>query len=1683
MHSEKFSSARGVKPLLLAGAAVVCVTGASQSAAADPVSSACVYTGDVTEWQCDSGKVQHTANSGDTTLTVTGAELADGNINYNANGSATGPLGMTLNVTASTVNSTDYGGVNMYSGVEDTTIDVTLGDDVEITSAAGSGGVWVRNQVGGDITVLSGATITASTADNEAAAIAVTSNHGSVSITNTGTVTGTNNRGIYADGTGEVGDFATVSVTNSGTVTADQAGIRAVGYYADVSIGNTGDVTSEEKQALVAWSQTGDVEITNSGHLTANADAGIRGAADKGNTTITNNGEIDAYQGINADAGYYNEDAGYGDVSVTNTSRITAIGSEGIYAFARDGNIEIDNSGNVTGATDGISADSLDGTVSIENTGTVRGANGIRTGASDTTITNSGTIATTGSGSAVIVGSGDTTLILEEGSVLTGKLTIGTGSLAIDPSLDTSLSNVVAGEGTLIKQGDAKLTLTGDSSAYAGDLVVEEGTLALTGQLGADRVDVGSEAGAKLEISGGPGASLTSSHGVIGHYEGETGEVTVTGAGNSWTSTGNIYVGNEGDGTLSVLSGATVASVDGYVGTVEGSHGEVTIDGVDSEWAMTGVFIAGYEEGTTADVTISDGGSVKAVQGTLGDLAGSHGSMTVTGEGSVWSAYDDGVTDYAGFMNVGLLGEGELTVSDGGAVEAYRLYIGNDEGSVGTVVVTGEGSSITTEHRLYVGSYGSGSLTVADGAEVTAARINIAYLEGSSGVLNIGAAEGDEAVGAGALNTPEIYIGMDNGQLVFNHTDTDYELASAISGTGEIRHLAGHSTLTGNSSTYTGDVVVTGGTLALTGQLGSTNATVGGEAGASVVVTGEDALWVNTTDFNIGQEGTGDVTVSDGGRVETYSTRIGADNGTLIVEGEGSHWFNELHAEIGRVEGSSGTLVVRDGGVFETSGGGLYAGEGADITITGAGSKMLIGTLHTEPPANWVAGDGWFSLDEGKALVSEGGLLQADGVYIGGDGEGLADVTVTGEGSKLVSLLSLYVGGTGNGNEGHGQLTIADGAKASAYTTAAGVDEGSVGTILVTGAGSSLESLAREGFSGNLRAGFNGDGTIIVQDGGLVKAANILDIATNETATGRLVIGAEEGDDAVAAGTVQAANGIFFGAGDAQLVFNHTSNITFDNVMFGTGGEIRHLAGVTNLTGNSAEYFGSIDVLGGLLKANGNLSGADVVVGDGGTLGGAGTIGSLVVGDGGILAPGNSPGQLTIVGDVLFESGSIYNVEIDGLLHDSILVQTGDVTIEDGALLNAAFAPGVLLDNPYQVIVLADGSTGEFIVEGDGFILPTEDNPLLEGLIGYSADGITVTYQGIKSDWSKLVGTANQGAAANAVQALGGKNSLYYGAMFLEQSALGATFDALSGEIHASLKSALIDESRILRGVAMDRAAEQGEGTGLWATAFGNWGSQEGDGNAAKVESDTAGAFMGLDAQLGDWRLGVLGGYNSSNFDVDARASTAESETFHLGAYAGGSIGQFRMRAAFGQSWHDISTERSVAFPAAQTLSADYNGTTTQVFGEIGYAVKVGSVDVEPFVGLAYVSLKTDDYAETGGVAALTGDSVKTDATFGTFGFRGSAKLDSAEGGMLLKGLVGWRHAFDNDLPYASHSFSGAAKPFLVTGVPLAEDAAVAEISLDLPLSDNIRVNVGYKGQFGGDVTDNSARGGISMRF
>ena len=58
-----------------------------------------------------------------------------------------------------------------------------------------------------------------------------------------------------------------------------------------------------------------------------------------------------------------------------------------------------------------------------------------------------------------------------------------------------------------------------------------------------------------------------------------------------------------------------------------------------------------------------------------------------------------------------------------------------------------------------------------------------------------------------------------------------------------------------------------------------------------------------------------------------------------------------------------------------------------------------------------------------------------------------------------------------------------------------------------------------------------------------------------------------------------------------------------------------------------------------------------------------------------------------------------------------------------------------------------------------------------------------------------------------------------------------------------------------------------------------------------------------------------------------------------------------------------------------------------------------------------------------------------------------------------------------------------AALAFTVTGVPLAEDAALLDAGLDFALGENGTAGVSYSGQFGEGVTDNAVKGRITWLF
>jgi outer membrane autotransporter protein len=269
---------------------------------------------------------------------------------------------------------------------------------------------------------------------------------------------------------------------------------------------------------------------------------------------------------------------------------------------------------------------------------------------------------------------------------------------------------------------------------------------------------------------------------------------------------------------------------------------------------------------------------------------------------------------------------------------------------------------------------------------------------------------------------------------------------------------------------------------------------------------------------------------------------------------------------------------------------------------------------------------------------------------------------------------------------------------------------------------------------------------------------------------------------------------------------------------------------------------------------------------------------------------------------------------------------------------------------------------------------------------------------------------------------------------------------------------------------------------------MGSWGHVNGDGNAATVKRDTSGFLMGADTRFGEeGRLGVMGGYSRSAFDVSDRNSSGNSENYHLGAYAGNRWGDLVLRTGITYSWHDVSTSRSVAFPGfSDSLKADYKAGTTQAFAELAYRLHTGmlseQVALEPFASLANVNVSSDGFTERGGAAALSSAGNSSGVTFSTLGLRASTKVAMSGADVTARGSLGWRHAFGDTTPTSTLAFAGGS-PFSIAGAPIAKSAAVVEAGLDFKLTNAATLGLSYGGQFGSGLSDHSARIHLNVAF
>lgn len=149
---------------------------------------------------------------------------------------------------------------------------------------------------------------------------------------------------------------------------------------------------------------------------------------------------------------------------------------------------------------------------------------------------------------------------------------------------------------------------------------------------------------------------------------------------------------------------------------------------------------------------------------------------------------------------------------------------------------------------------------------------------------------------------------------------------------------------------------------------------------------------------------------------------------------------------------------------------------------------------------------------------------------------------------------------------------------------------------------------------------------------------------------------------------------------------------TFSGGIAGAGGLVKTGSGTFTLAGLNT-YTGPTAVEVGTLLVNGTHTGAgQYTVHDGATVGGTGTIGGNVsLRDGGILSPGTSPGQLDVLGDLAFNEGAFFDIDIAGTDSADLLMMHGGWLTPGNATIRVhlGFSP-----DPGDSWIILDGAGG-----------------------------------------------------------------------------------------------------------------------------------------------------------------------------------------------------------------------------------------------------------------------------------------------------------------------------------------------------------------------------------------------------
>jgi autotransporter-associated beta strand protein len=960
------------------------------------------------------------------------------------------------------------------------------------------------------------------------------------------------------------------------------------------------------------------------------------------------------------------------------------------------------------------------------------------------------------------------------GLSLTGTLATNGNTVTVDGSGSTTLSGVISGAGSIVKNDAGNATFSG-ANTYAGGTTLNAGTLtadnnsalgtgALTLNGGTLASDNNNTVGNTITLQGNASLSNIITSGTLtqtsGSYTVTMSNATPSGTVNlsnnntgrtlttevdSGTSTisGIIQNGGTGAGNLAktgagtlVLSGANTYSGATTIsaGTLQLGASNVLADSSSLNIGVTGnLNLNGFSD-KVGNLTAAGGATLD-----FGPQTGANtfvfGTYTAPTSGVLvvndWQQTIDTLATTVTGQNVSTIYLAGYGIAQEATVTSSTLY-GNaylltPVAQTG-IVWDGSSSSNWNTGTNWTGNAKPGTTQIAVFNSTGSGRPNV-NLNGSNTIAGLKfdtTAPSYTITGSNTLTlsgtVPYIQQKSSSGQtLAFSTLNLGNNTVADVSGSGNLTISAaltgtsnlikdgtgsGKLILSGNSSTYTGNIFVNNGVLQITA-----NNALGSSTTGSSTIYGGAALEINGTAIasaeNISLQGDG---IGGGGAIRslagtntlsgtltlTADARINADAGTLTLSNSVTSSNNS-----NLTLGGNGNIVV-SGTISNGSGTVTKDGSGS-VTLSGTSANSFSGqttvnsgTLNLSKAANTTAIAGNLTVNGGTInenasgqIASTSTLAVNGGTFAltGGSSNTFNTVnTATGGTISLSSGSTLTINGAGNSTinggiagagalntQGTGSVTLANNNTYSGGSTLASVvtalNSGSLGTGAVTvNSGGNLQVQGGINLANNFT--LNSPGTT-ANDGAIQNVAGNNAISGAIALAGNSRIQSDSGALALSGGV---------SLGGSTLNVGGPGNTSISGVVAGTGGMAKDGAGTLTLSAANT-YSGATAINAGTLAVGTNnaLSSATAVtIGSGATfnlnnyadtVGSIAGSGTLNIGSGTLIAGANNT-STTFSGSFLDGAAGTFEKTGTGTLTfgAGMNYSTGNLVLNSGTL-------------------------------------------------------------------------------------------------------------------------------------------------------------------------------------------------------------------------------------------------------------------------------------------------------------------------------------------------------------------------------------------------------------------------------